>query len=393
MTASVWPDRLDPLLRFDPRVEARYEAEHGGERGSELRRSILIGLVFYNIYNLTGIALMPDIIELSCAARLLVVTPVSLVLAWLVTRVSPTTREHLVLGGMIGAVTVPILLFWLTRAPLGNYTFAEAVLVVVYGNMLLALRFRHALVFTATAFALAAFAADTKAGVPPELRIAMQVQFGTGCAFSLYANHRMESLRCRDYLRTLAAQLASEAADAARRRFQGLSHTDALTGLPNRRFLDQTTEAWFAEERAAALMMIDIDHFKLFNDTLGHPEGDACLRRVADLFASFVCGPDILAARFGGEEFTVVLRDASVFEAARFAGGLVHAVEGIGIAHPGRSDGTSVVTVSVGVALKVAGQTRTRDGLFGEADQALYQAKRRGRNRYALAEDAAVVVA
>ncbi|WP_167858767.1 GGDEF domain-containing protein [Methylobacterium nonmethylotrophicum] len=379
-------DRLDWLLRFDPCVEARHEAEHGPERVAGLRQLILVGLIFYNIYNFTSAALMPDILDLSVAARLLVVTPLSLGVAWLVSRVAPATREILVLGGMIGAVAAPILLFWLTTAPLGTYTYGEAVLVVVYGNLLLALRFRHALAFTAAAFLFAALAAGTKPGLDPALRMALPLQFATGCAFSLYANYRMETLRCREYLRTLAAQLASEAADAARRRYQGLSHTDALTGLPNRRRLDEVAESWFSEERPVALLMIDLDHFKLFNDTLGHPEGDACLRAVAGLFATSVAGAEGLAARFGGEEFTVILREAGTLEAARFAAALVRAVESLGIVHPGRSDGVGVVTISVGIALKPAGAARSRDALFAEADQALYQAKHRGRNRYALAE-------
>ncbi|MGX7706915.1 diguanylate cyclase [Methylobacterium sp. Gmos1] len=384
--------RLDWLLRFEPAVDARYEAEHGPERAAGLRHVILVGLIFYNMYNFTSITLMPDILEFSFVARLCVVTPVSLGLAWLATRVSPALRERLVLHGMIGALSVPLLLFWLTEAMFGTYTFGEVILVVIYGNMLLALRFRDALAFTAYACALATLAAATKAGLDPALRVALPLQFATGCAFSLYANYRMEAQRCREYLRTLSARLASEAEAAARRRYQGLSHTDALTGLPNRRSLDETAEAWFSGERAAAVMMVDIDHFKLFNDTLGHPEGDACLRRVADLFATFVRGPDILAARFGGEEFTFLLRDAGAFEAARFAAGLVRAVEGIGIAHPGRCDGSGTVTISVGVALKPAGRARSREDLFAEADQALYQAKRRGRNRYALAGDVAAAV-
>ncbi|PIK70963.1 GGDEF domain-containing protein [Methylobacterium frigidaeris] len=389
-SASGVGSRLDWLLRFDDDVDARYEAEHGAERAAGLRQIVLIGLIFYNIYNFTSITLLPDIFELSVIARLGVVTPVSLVLAWLIPRVAPVNRERIAFHGMVGALVMPLLLFWLTDAPLGTYTFGEAILVVVYANMLLALRFRAALAYTVMACALAVLAAGTKAGLDPALRVALPLQFATGCAFSLYANYRMEALRTREYLRTLSARLASEAEAEARRRYQGLSHTDALTGLPNRRFLDQTTEAWFADERAVALLMIDIDHFKLFNDTLGHPEGDACLSRVAALFATFVPGPgtapDVLAARFGGEEFTFVLRDVGALEAARFAAGLVRAVEGIRIAHPGRTDGIAVVTISVGVALKPEGDTCARAALFDEADQALYQAKRRGRNRYALAD-------
>ncbi|AWN54295.1 GGDEF domain-containing protein [Methylobacterium sp. 17Sr1-1] len=379
-------EHLDWLLRFDPCVEARHEAEHGRDRAAGLPQIILVGMVIYNVYNFTSFSLTPDIAELSVMARLLVVTPMALAIAWLVVRVGPVLREGLILGGMIGGVVAPILLFWLTRAPLGNHTFVEPVLVIIYGNVLLAMRFRHALAFSAVASACAILAAHTKVGLDPILRDAFCVQFETACLFSLYANYRMEERRCREYLRTLAAQDASMAAETARRRYQGLSSTDALTGLPNRRALDETAEAWLAEERPAALMMIDVDHFKAFNDTLGHPEGDACLRRIATLFATFVPGPNILAARFGGEEFAFVVRDAGAPEVVRLAAALVRAVEALHIVHPGRPDGHGVVTVSVGIALKEAGVACTREALLAKADQALYRAKRLGRNRHALAE-------
>ncbi len=389
--------RIDHLLRLDAQAEARHEADHGRERIAASRQIILVGLIVYNIYNITSIWLMPDILQLSVAIRLLVVTPPCLVLVWMLPRVGPAMRETLMLGGMIGSMALPMLLFWLTRAPLGVFTFGESVLVVIYGNLLLALRFRHALVFTAFAFLCTMLAVITKDGLDPDLRLTLPVQYATGCVFSLYANFRMERQRCVEYLRVLAAQSASEAAEAARERYQGLSHTDPLTGLPNRRLLDETTEAWLADERAVALLMIDIDHFKPFNDTLGHPEGDACLRRVAALFATFAPGPeilpDILAARFGGEEFTVALRDAGATEAVRFAAALVRAVEALAIPHPGRPDGTGIVTISIGVALKDEGAALSRTALFAQADRALYRAKNRGRNGYALADGDGVVAA
>ncbi|UHC15949.1 GGDEF domain-containing protein [Methylobacterium currus] len=383
--------RLDRLLRFDDFVEARHEAEHGRDRVAGLLRLIPVGMIIYNVYNLTSFSLTPDIAGLSIMIRLLIVTPMALVIAGLIAHVGPTAREALVLAGMMVGVAGPILFFWLTQAPLGNYTFAESILVVIYGNVLIAMRFRHALAFSIVAFACAVLAVYTKAGLDPTLREVFCLQFATACAFSLYANFRMEELRCREYLRTLAAQLASEAAEEARRLYQGLSGTDALTGLPNRRVLDETAEAWFAEERPAALMMIDVDHFKPFNDTLGHPAGDACLRRVAAVLATFVQGPgtlpDILAARFGGEEFAFIVRDVGAPEAVRLGAALVRAVEALGIGHPGRPDGHGVVTVSVGIALKGAGAACDREALFASADTALYRAKRLGRNGYALAED------
>ncbi|NEU13152.1 GGDEF domain-containing protein [Methylobacterium sp. BTF04] len=128
--------------------------------------------------------------------------------------------------------------------------------------------------------------------------------------------------------------------------------------------------------------MIDVDHFKLFNDALGHPAGDDCLRAIAAALSGATRGTDHFVARFGGEEFTLVARNLDGLGGARLANTLVTAVEALGIPHPSRPDGSGVITISVGIALG-AGK---RETLFRAADAALYAAKRRGRNRYMFAD-------
>jgi len=221
----------------------------------------------------------------------------------------------------VSAYLIPVFLFWLTDAPLGAFTFGEFSLTLIFGNMLLPLRFRHAVMFTAAAFVITGAAILAKSDLEATLRFAFAVQLMTACVFSLYANYRIERRRCEDYLSELGARLEAEAAEAARKQFQDLSRTDTLTGLPNRRFLDERMKDWFADDRPAAVMMIDIDHFKLFNDMLGHPAGDDCLRSVGAVFAAVASGADLICARFGGEEFTLAVRDAGELEAARLARG------------------------------------------------------------------------
>ena len=378
--------RLDRWLRFHPSVQARYERETGAARVEALRSSIVIGLCFYNLYDLTSIVLMPDILGLSIALRTGLVTPVSLALASAIGRIDARWRELLMLNGIIGAILVAIFLFWLTRAPLGGYTFGELALSAVFGNLVLALRFRDACVFTAVALAAAAAAVLLKSDLTAELRGAFLVQFATASVFTLEANYRAETLRCRNYLSALEASLRSEAAETAVERIRDLVEVDALTGLPNRRHLDRRLKEWFAERRAIAVMMIDIDHFKLFNDELGHPAGDDCLRTLAAAFAQFVAGREALIARFGGEEFVLVACDVDPLAAACLAAALVKTVEQLAIPHPGRQDGTGVVTASIGVAFRPATSLTDREDTLKSADAALYEAKRRGRNRFVFAD-------
>ena len=133
-------------------------------------------------------------------------------------------------------------------------------------------------------------------------------------------------------------------------------------------------------------MMIDIDHFKMFNDALGHPAGDECLKVIADTFANAFPDTEQFCARFGGEEFTLAVRDAGELKARRMAQALVSAVEALRIPHPGRADDVGVVTISVGVALKPEDASTTRESFLSLADEALYQAKRKGRNCFVLSD-------
>ncbi|WP_279479191.1 GGDEF domain-containing protein [Aureimonas sp. SK2] len=382
------PPDLDRWLRFSPAVDARY-AENAAGRIAELRTAIVVGLVLYNVYNFTSIMLLPDCLLLSVMLRVGLVTPVSLALIWLIGTTPPLWAERFVTFGVFNAYLVPVFLFWISGTPQGLFTFGELPLTIIFANMLLALRFRYAALFTAGALAATLVALHAKSGLDPSLRFAFSVQITTACLFSLYANYRHERRRCLDYLATLSATRQAHDADAARREFQDLSRTDALTRLPNRRHLTEQLEAWTSASQDLSVMMIDIDHFKLYNDTLGHPAGDDCLQQVAAVFASIIGGhEDAFCARFGGEEFTFVLRGVGEMEAARWARALVQTVAALELAHPARSDGIGVVTISIGLVCIGAGQAATPSELLSAADRALYVAKRRGRNRFVIGGEA-----
>ncbi|RYZ05917.1 MAG: GGDEF domain-containing protein [Comamonadaceae bacterium] len=162
-----------------------------------------------------------------------------------------------------------------------------------------------------------------------------------------------------------------------------LADTDALTGLLNRRALDRVLAAEAvlpaAEGRTVALLFIDVDHFKPYNDSQGHPAGDVVLKAIAFCLSKRVVGPLDHVARYGGEEFVVVLIDTSTQAAARTAETLRAAVEAMGIPHP-RSPG-GVVTVSIGLATTTSSALTQPSQVLEAADVALYEAKEAGRNQ------------
>jgi diguanylate cyclase (GGDEF)-like protein/PAS domain S-box-containing protein len=165
---------------------------------------------------------------------------------------------------------------------------------------------------------------------------------------------------------------------------QTLAAKDGLTGLANRRAFDQTMQSeWLRAQRSGkplSLLFVDVDHFKLFNDRYGHQSGDECLREVAAIVGAQALKPVDLAARYGGEEFAVILPETDRDGACEVAERIRHAVMGLKIAHGAPRAGVHV-TLSVGVATQVPTLDVAPDSLLGQADQALYAAKRLGRNR------------
>lgn len=196
--------------------------------------------------------------------------------------------------------------------------------------------------------------------------------------------------------RRLAAVLAEQVALALgnlrlRESLRNQSICDPLTGLFNRRYMEESLEREFSRairnKSAVAIIMMDLDHFKRFNDTFGHQAGDALLRAFGDLLKRSTRGQDI-ACRYGGEEFAIVLSDANVDGAHRRAEILRGQVKQLGVEYAGQLLGT--VSISIGVALYPDHGTTIGDVLRA-SDQALYCAKREGRDRVSVWKAEAVV--
>lgn len=160
-----------------------------------------------------------------------------------------------------------------------------------------------------------------------------------------------------------------------------LAATDGLTGLANRRKLDEVLNTEWARGlrsgKPLSLLMIDVDHFKAFNDRHGHNGGDEALRRVAATILGRIRRPGDLAARYGGEEFSVVLAETPLEGAQVIAEAIRAAIEAL----PPFANDEHPITVSIGIASQLIHPGDTPAALTSVADKALYQAKRKGRNR------------
>jgi diguanylate cyclase (GGDEF)-like protein len=170
-----------------------------------------------------------------------------------------------------------------------------------------------------------------------------------------------------------------------------LAQRDALTGTRNRRVFDEhLDQLWrhaIDEARSMAILLIDIDHFKAYNDEYGHQAGDRTLCAVAQAAQKVVSRPLDILTRYGGEEFAVILYDVNEAQARAVADRMCRSVTELNIEHRA-SKTSSRVTISVGVAAIQPTADRTPGGAIQLADQALYQAKVRGRNRVEVMDDA-----
>jgi diguanylate cyclase (GGDEF)-like protein len=181
--------------------------------------------------------------------------------------------------------------------------------------------------------------------------------------------------------RLLQVSLELEQANAE---LQKLADVDGLTGLANRRSIDSYLEHEVArcirEDRSIAAIMIDLDHFKAYNDHYGHLAGDNCLKTIAEMLRNEIKRPGDLVGRFGGEEFCAILPNTDRDGALFVAESLRSTVENLQISHEGSPD-TKLVTLSLGVAVHLPRPAFPIDQLLGDADKALYHAKQSGRNR------------
>jgi diguanylate cyclase (GGDEF)-like protein len=370
--------RTGVRLAFPPALEARYTNDTGTERARELRAITRLGTLFYVAAGVGLKILLADPVSWWIAgAHLGGVTTANLVLSQRYMR--PTSpgraREAAILACCLSAALATILSLTIGAQDLRLQGSVVAILPVNFILVFVPLRFPAAVVLLAVTFGVfvSTLAYDHLAGSAALFPIGIMAAL---CLPALVGVHARERATRRLYLHGLLQSLRSERLAKENIVLSDLTLTDPLTGAANRRRLDAELTAFCASPRAGgALLLIDVDRFKDFNDRFGHLAGDECLRQIAARLSMSLRPWDLLA-RFGGEEFAVLLPTAGAEEAAQTAERLRHAVD----AQPVCIDGRSIdVTVSLGLAIRDRGSDAR--ALIGAADRALYAAKAAGRNQ------------
>ncbi len=385
-----------PRLRFDsPEDEHQFDK---GSQASRLRYFLISGwvsLLIFNGFLVVDWLVSPDVFALGVLVRLMIFTSfgiATMLMAWLYRPVvlalpSGFAEGMVVMTGVLAALSVAVVLSSpaMRDSHWAVHYHGGFVPVIMYGTVVQRLRFRHAAIFAGIVLlihwaCMATGPREADAPVVPMLLFVVSVAM-----YTLIINFRLEYEERQQFLRHQRGKVLLAQLDHSRIELEKASRCDPLTGVANRRAFDHAMQdAWanaVAQGTPLSLLLVDVDHFKAYNDHYGHPAGDACLVQVADAVQRCLRRPGDLVARYGGEEFIAVLNRAPLAQALAAAERVREAIEALDLPHEapityGR------VTASIGVATLLPAECQTSaERLIALADEALYQAKNRGRNR------------
>jgi diguanylate cyclase (GGDEF)-like protein len=370
--------------RFSARMEAAYQAEVERMREFRIERTGLAAVALYGAFAISDRVMIPDAWETAWAIRFLLVVPLMLACTFGYRRLRQPLRREIVLAAaaIVTGASLPLIAALSMHANAAHYQIGIT-LVVLFGNIILAQRFRGAVVTSVVLGLVYAVTLHNIDSMPPEVAFNNWLFFFAAVVISLIANAHMDQDRRRAYLARARELERNRELSEAVQLLERLSSEDALTKLPNRREFDRRLALeWGRAQRevqTVALILVDVDCFKAYNDHYGHPAGDACLQRVAEALASVPQRSSDLTARFGGEEFVVLLPDTSVADALKIAERMRAAVTAMQLRHE-YSVAAAVVTASFGVAAMMPTPRTDPAELLAHADAALYRAKADGRN-------------
>lgn len=362
-----------------------YVRESEQSRKRVTRKGLWIAVAAYLAYSLTDYLFIGDVAYYTVAGRLIVGVSA---LAFLEVLIYFKAKSGLIDVVAATAVSVAYLV-WILTAQMSSavdalsYYMVFGAIFMMSVNLFFSFRFPVAL--TASTANMIIFLGMLYLFSPmlPLYKLILGA-FCISCfIFTSYVNLKLNRERYNVFLNALEARIQHNEADERGKALLQLSNTDSLTGLENRRAVDERLrdywQRWLDHGSMFYVLLLDVDYFKRYNDRYGHQEGDRCLVAVSHLLQDVVSSHGARIARYGGEEFIIIAQQQSVKDAIAFAEAIQSAIRALGLPHENRRDGTSIVTVSIGLSF-ARNQTKHLDRVVHEADLALYAAKKGGRN-------------
>jgi len=379
---------------FPRSLEQRFEADTSDRRCRRLWLEGLIAIALFDLFLIADYFSAGDNFRRALVVRLLIVTPLCLIVnASMLQKPSPAVRETSIAFGSGIAGLTQLYLESNRSAASTAYAQLAVLAVILFANIVMRLRFPYAIMTS-----LAMLAGDVLFLRADVTQTKQEEIMGLGMIFAitlitLVANYSANREERLNYLLGFRDEILVKDLNRLNEQLLRRSESDALTGLANRHAFDmQFNELWrraVVSTTALSVIVVDVDHFKQLNDRYGHLYGDEVLRRIGSLLQQALRAKDDFAARFGGEEFVILLPATHQSSAVHVAERICKMVELAGFPplDPSQTpyDAGTVATVSCGVATAYPSMGELPQRLLDAADKAMYQAKREGRNRVACA--------
>ena len=363
------------LLTFSPAMERLYRARYVEQMHKEVALGWLLVAVLFNTFLISDYFVARSSFEWFVIARVLIVTPACMAIAALLWNKVSFCEMWAVIPPIILAGVLSILIVNTEGEFRQHYLFGN-LLIMIHGCILARPKMIYAAVSVGLQFLIYILAIRYGDFLTFPTNSVYYLLGTANAAGSMAAVYALDSFDRRSFL-------MGRRIEQLNRELSAQSLTDPLTGLANRRAFEQaTTRHWTDPARLnepVSIVLIDVDHFKLFNDTFGHMAGDLCLKRIAGCITVSMPEGRGLALRFGGEELAVFLPSTDFAEARGIAERILLAIQREAIPHPAEQSG-SVVSASFGVATATPEVCDVLE-LLTRADAALYTAKRSGRNQ------------
>ncbi len=363
-----------------------YMSERGEAQVRDTRRGLWLAVIVYLLFGISDAMLIPDVAIQTITARFVVA-----VLAMTVMEVLVAARAPSKWSDVTCAVTVVAgYLGWLIPA-METTAFETFRFYMLFGtifmmsaNLFFNLFFRLSVATSATILMIFFTSLAFVPALEPDQRLVLILFYLSCFAFTSYVNWKLNQERYNVFLNAREATHQHQESEKRGAALERLSNTDYLTGVENRSAVDKRLRDywsnWQNEGASFAVMLVDVDFFKKYNDFYGHQAGDRCLVLVASALSDMLKPLNATVGRYGGEEFIVLSRVTGREQVMALAEVIRATVEDMALVHDQRRDGQAVVTVSVGAAYTRAQTGPKLERIINEADRALYSAKANGRN-------------
>lgn len=363
-------------LAFDRELERRYETDTQRQRLQFLTSTGICGAIIYNLFLISDWLALKDVFAYVAMGRLLLITPMIVVILLLAKRLtSRRALETVSATATVLSSLMPLVVMIYSDSPYRLHYQLGMLLLMVYCTMIQQLPLRFAAAAIACMLVIQLVTTDIAGFMDPVTWRANAFLYGSTVVLLLMASYFLERGSRLSYLYALRGRLLEV-------QLTEMARTDPLTQLFNRRHqgevMAQVWQAASAEPTCVTAILIDIDHFKLYNDSYGHLQGDSCLKQISATIKRLSAQANAMSFRFGGEEMLVLLTGADGQQARQLGQDLCTAVSDLRLEHPALGQGAHV-TISVGIAMGIAPYVSAHT-LIGAADQALYAAKNAGRN-------------